>query len=512
MMKRLISTIGLLALLLGAATANGQPEQGPQGTAADEAPAAPPQAIQPERVKALERDAKALQSSFQQLQKTVKQLTDDKKRSDRRAVELAKQLEMLENVTTEIISSGEPEKIFSIYGFFDLNFRKLWIPDNVVLGDVLDQEPSFVFGSLNTYLDFKPSPDWRVLAEIRFLLNPIGDLETWEFKLLGTSYRRVNTGTSDAAAFSERFDYGSIEIERALAVWRRYQWLKVAAGLFLTPYGIWNIDHGSPTRMMVIAPFHYALQVFPERQLGVKVFGDVMLGQYGLEYALTLSNGRGPANTLKDSDWDKAVGGRLALRSAGKYTWKAGLSIYSGDFSDSKQVAELLPDMKSLDIDRVLTIRYRELALGADFSFTGGPFTLHWELLVNWRNYDDDHRPPAQYHTTSRFAAGIDTPYGQTAEADFVFWGTGIFIGYKLPTQLVNLTPYVSVNWTDVNDNTPYERVFGLNTGLNWRISDATVLKLEHMWGYWPNKRDPPQIMSGSGDIHILVTQLATAF
>ncbi len=76
MMKRLIATIGLLALLLGATTANGQPEQGPQGSAADEAPAAQPQTIQPERVKALERDAKALQSSVKQLQESVKQLTD----------------------------------------------------------------------------------------------------------------------------------------------------------------------------------------------------------------------------------------------------------------------------------------------------------------------------------------------------------------------------------------------------------------------------------------------------
>ena len=53
---------------------------------------------------------------------------------------------------------------------------------------------------------------------------------------------------------SDTVSWGSIILERAYIQWSKLDWLGVRVGQFLTPYGIWNVDHGTPTLITMFRP------------------------------------------------------------------------------------------------------------------------------------------------------------------------------------------------------------------------------------------------------------------
>jgi len=430
--------------------------------------------------------------------------------------EMEVEMEESEVSRADETEEAQGQKTFSIYGFFDINCQQWWVPQNGAL-QIIEEEfpkyPSFVFGNLNLYFDFNPLPSWRFLAEVRLLLNPIGDVESYESRFLGTTFRRVDATTTDPTNFGETFNFGSIEIERAQLEWTGLEWLNLTLGLFLTPYGIWNVDHGSPARMTVTAPFLYSSYVgaFPERQLGMKIHGTHLAGSVSLAYDLTLTNGRGVADTLKDSNWDKAVGGRFEAGYSGTWRWKAGLSVYTGEVTVSKKVLQIMPTPQKTS---EMTFQYRELALGADLQIDAGPFLIQWEILVNWRNYDDEHRAPLlldvkiDYIISEAFIA-ISNDYAP----DRFCWGTYLQLSYRLPLAKINLRPFVHVGWVDFDDNTRTDNMLSTMIGINWRISGAVVLKADYSWGHWPNKDTGGSGISfSSGDIQRVAVQASVAF
>lgn len=405
----------------------------------------------------------------------------------------------------------EAPPTLAIYGFFDFSFQKWWVPDEVLSGDLLDEEPSFVFGNLNLYLDFKPLQDWRMLAEVRFLLNPVGDTQTYEVALLGDRYQSVDVTTNEAGSFGESFEYGAIEIERAWLHWGRFDWLQLKLGLFLSPFGIWNIDHGSPTRILATVPPVYVLQLFPERQLGAQVHGSTFIRDVRLEYALTVSNGRGQASNLKDPDANKALGGRLVASQTGDLIWQLGVSWYWGDYSENKRVL-----LAPRDVVEETTVRYNEVSVGADASVELGPFALQAEILANWRNYDDAYRPPWIPRGSESFIPADQEVLAQAFPGrfrpDLGSWAAIAVLSYELPLRRVRLRPFVSATWLDLDDNVSYDNLIDLTYGLNWRVSGAVVVKVAQEWVHWPNKRDEPILLFGSDDVHRFSAQVAVAF
>ncbi|MBK8480636.1 MAG: hypothetical protein IPL40_05615 [Proteobacteria bacterium] len=500
------SPVGLMWLLLAlagapAARAQGSAEAPGKGaaSASDEAPGA--------RATSESADAQALR----RLSREVRALSARQDDDDRRRDEVQQQLAIAEEAATSLSLQLEAQRMLAIYGFFDLSFQKWWVPQRVLAGDLLDQEPSFIFGNLNLYFDFKPLPDWRMLAEVRFLLNPVGDTRAYEIPRLGERYRKVEVTTNDAGSFGESFDYGAIEIERAWLSWNRLEWLQLTAGLFLTPYGIWNIDHGSPTRLLATSPPVYVLQLFPERQLGLKLHGSTFLRDVRFEYALTLSNGRGDASNLKDPDADKALGGRLVAGGRGDWNWQAGVSWYWGDYSEIKRV--FVPPR---DVVKETTVRYREAAVGADLSLEVGPFGLQGEVLANWRKYDDDHRPAWVPRGSESFIPADQDVLAQAFPGQFrpdlASWAAIAILSYELPLRRLRLRPFVSATWLDIDDTIPFDNLIDLTYGLNWRVSGAVVVKVAQEWVHWPNKRGEPILLFGSDDVHRFSTQIAVAF
>ncbi len=427
--------------------------------------------------------------------------------------QMNRRVEELESTLSEQ-TIEETETTFSIYGFFDVNFSKFFFPEHLPLKQVTSENPKFLFGNLNMYFDFTPLEHWRMLAEVRFLVNPMGDATSFESPLLGTKFQRIHDSSNDLVNFGEKIRLGSISIERATVQWNQIDWLKLSAGLFLTPYGIWNIDHGSPTRLMAAAPFLYVFEMFPTYQLGLLLEGDLPVKGLHLGYVLTLSNGRSPVDKKGDLDADKALGGRIMLSGADTISWQLGVSWYWGHYTDQKEIGIAIPQ---IDFQKIPIEKYRETALGADLNLAWGSLGIQWELLANWRNYDDALRPPSLTYPIDVFmGSGLpseaDALLGGHRAADRLTWGMSTTFSYELPFNAVRLRPYVNIVWMDFNDNIIYDNLFGMVFGLNWRIGGKVVLKPEFAFGHWPNKAPQPMLMYGSDNMYRINMQLAIAF
>ncbi|MBW2735221.1 MAG: autotransporter domain-containing protein [Deltaproteobacteria bacterium] len=400
-------------------------------------------------------------------------------------------------------SPPEQSRRLRVYGFFDVNFRYIRFSDEG-LGRLLSHDdPMFVFGNLNIYFDARPSPNWRFMTEIRFLLNPVGDTMTMENPLTGESYEGVDTLTADALYPFDEFNFGAIEIERAHVTWQRLDWLRITMGLYLTPFGVWNVDHGSPTRATALTPIIYATSAaafFPERQLGIKVHGQVQLDDVDLDYEVTLSNGAGTAATLVDPDKDKALGGRIRLGGRWPCLWKLGLSGYAGRKSAFKQRIALAP---TFALVRELTVASSTYSLGLDLAATWGPWVFQAEVAAGWVDFEAGHRPEA-----------IRGP--GTYTADRFQWGAYGFLGYELPFSWIALRPYFSFNWVSPDDNLPKDFAYAATGGLALRPAHSVVMKVEYTFSAVESEADIAALAFRDSKLkdesHNLYIQIAVAF
>src|SRR5690606_945416 len=147
------------------------------------------------------------------------------------------------------------------------------------------------------------------------------------------------------------------------------------------PYGIWNVDHGSPVIIGVRRPYVVGEALIPERQTGIQIYGSQLLGMVEIGYHLGLSNGRGPLDSFQDLDKNKAVTGRLFFNvdsELGDIT--LGGTVYRGRFTD-RFSRTVLNTTGETDIEHVPTERYEELGLAADLRWVHEGLTIQGELI-----------------------------------------------------------------------------------------------------------------------------------
>ncbi|CAN5820055.1 hypothetical protein BH11MYX2_BH11MYX2_36370 [soil metagenome] len=324
-----------------------------------------------------------------------------------------------------------------IYGFADFTYLHVG-----AVGAVVPTTSAFTVGNLNIYLKKNLARRWRSLAEVRMLFTPNGS-----GNLVVAPY--TSTATTDPANEERPIHWGGISIERAYVEYDATSWLTVRAGHFLTPYGIWNIDHGSPVIISVGRPYEIGEELFPQHQTGIEVFGTHRVGDYGIEYHATVSNGRNPYEATRDPDRKLGIGGRFAVEAPWAGTFRAGVSAYSGT---------ALEESGGI---------YKELALGADVSWNHGGFHAQGELLSQQRVYDEGHRAPGQF--------GFE-PDGRA-------WGAYALAGYRFDA-VWNAMPYAVFE-----HYVPYDPTFlsahtnGVTAGINLRPTPTVVLKAEVLRG-----------------------------
>jgi len=355
-----------------------------------------------------------------------------------------------------LVEEAATEAPLKLYGFLDFGFNRFFTSEKSQLNFLFPTPAStFLLGNINLFIDANPWPGWRSLVEIRFTNLPHGEERSFATPL-GDEYVRTDTRTTDftSPALRSEVVLGSIIIERAWAEYAFTDAAKLQAGYFLTPYGIWNQDHGTPTLISLLLPAFQADEYIPNRQLGLQLYGSVYVPGWQLGYHAYLANGRGPSQV--DLGEEKAFGGRVFATSLGgslKATF--GVSGYRGTETDiQKTVVSVAP--YELEIEEVGHMD--EWSVGADASLDAGPLRLRAEGMVK-----------------SRYAAhGKPRLYN---EPDAHYWDGYVLAAYALPW--LGLEPYgyfeVMHSPSDLGDT-----VLIPSAGVNVHFNPSAQLKTQY--------------------------------
>lgn len=401
-------------------------------------------------------------------------------------VDVEGQLQDEQPGATDSILSGDALKI---YGFGDVNYRQLLVPKTSPWLIYLNRHPSFMVGHLNFYFDSQLAERWRALAEVRFTYLPQG---SW---YSGPDGRVIHKDSHGADYMNETRDrpVGGLMIERAFIEYSALPFLSVQAGQWLTPYGIWNVDHGSPVIIGVSPPYIVGSHLLPEAQVGLLAYGRISLvDDLELGYALGLSNGRTDLIEYEDLDNNKAVTGRLALTYRGFGELTLGSTFYAGTTTDNSRAIYFDAGGPKSREDVFYEVKERSWAFDLRFIKSGLHFQA--EAIINERKFTERGRPTQN--------GGL--------EPDRRNIGGYALLGYRTP--LAGIMPYVkaedspdpAIQAVGVNQN-----VVLIGGGLNFRPVPRVVLKAEFTHGFFPGVK--PNTF-GDNPINALESQIAWAF
>jgi hypothetical protein len=377
-------------------------------------------------------------------------------------------------------------------GFTDFSFVANVSSKDSALRKIAYQFPSFSIGNLNLYMNASLADSWRLLAEVRFLYLPQGN-----------SNFPTNTSQQVAPYDATALDYaddqraltwGGVQIQRVQIDFTPHPLLNFRVGQFLTPVGIWNVDHGSPTVIGVYRPYIIGEGLFPERQTGIQAFGEWSGDSNLFGYAVTLSNGRGPSDAFADLDNNKGIGGRLYWTSSAFGSLTLGVSGYKGTYSSRNREYGLQTPAGQppvLEGKNPLTLQYREQSIAADVRFQYHGLLVQGEAMQHEVVYTNGFRPGqnglifADYRDRGYYAlAGYRLPW-------FGIMPFATFEGYNFASQ--PFTPPANAE----------------SIGLNVRPEPTVVIKLQyHVSQLGGESSTQPY----RGTLKRILTQLAVAF
>lgn len=248
--------------------------------------------------------------------------------------------------------------------------------------------------------------------------------------------------------------WSGIVLERSWIEWGRYDAFRLRSGYFLTPYGIWNVDHGSPVLISSVLPGFWAGEYFPTRQLGIQALGNFQLGDFELGYRAWVGNGRNPGQT--DVDKNKHVGGRVFLTRQGPVNFTLGAS---GFWGKNKNYEQSIASTSPFRVGSRKTVDYTEFGLGGDLSVNVGELRLRTEIVMNDERYATDFRP-------------MPTPVSY--QRDRMRWDAYAVLAYRMGT----LEPFIYVEH-DRRPSLEDDAVSIYSGGLIYHLLPKTQLKFQ---------------------------------
>jgi hypothetical protein len=423
---------------------------------------------------------------------------DEGEHANDAAVEAAS-LEALGLTTAE---ATETYPKLDVYGFIDFTY---WQP--VQKADnrwafVIPNVPSFQVGNINLYIASQMSKNLRSLLEVRFTYLPHGKNRSTQEDMANPAY--ISTAASDYTDSERPIKLGAIEIERVQLEYAPYEWLTLVMGQWLTPYGIWNVDHGTPTTMLAHRPYLVGEELIPERQTGIMAQGALRVGSNRFGYHFGISNGRGPLDSYYDMDKNKAVTARVFWQNysvAGDFT--LGGSTYVGRFTDAQRSLKLVAEGKAIVIKPVDTVKvqYDERTFSADAQLTRGGLRLFSELAMNIREYTDTGRPPV-----GGLFALIEPTKANALTPDQRRWGGYLTGGYRF--DWFGVMPLAQIEYFRLDDPV-LPQVFAWYAGVNIRPHESVTFKLHYGQAHFlkADSRGP-----GKDTLQIVESQVAWAF
>jgi hypothetical protein len=355
---------------------------------------------------------------------------------------------------------------------------------------ILNPKPSFAIGNLNVYLTKNLTESIRTMAEVRILYLPNGVSTSLMDSTL------VSTAVADYNDFGRPLRWGGVEIERVYVEWAAHQLLTIRVGQFLTPYGVWNVDHGSPTIITTGRPYVIGYNFFPERQTGFEVYGRweaTSNGSFG--YHLTLSNGTGPASEYLDLDYNKAVGGRIFWEYRKWGELKIGGSAYYGRNTNSVNQLGIVDG--NLNKTEQIKTQFDSLALAADATFKYRGIHVQAEFATQ----------ELKFTPSGRTASLSLTTFQNAYPSDGFRYGGYLLLGYRF--DWFGIMPFALLQKVGGVDSIlqSQDRSTTAGGGLNIRPIDSLVLKLEYAQVFFTKAQTIPGF-----DFKVFSAQLAWAF
>jgi hypothetical protein len=385
-----------------------------------------------------------------------------------RLAALEARLAEVDAATTSLATASDAarEPAFRLYGFIDMGLQRVWAHDDVVLPT---RKTTFVLGNINLYLDFHPATDWRALVELRLTNYPAGT-EQYGVPLLGVPYTRTSA-TSPDPGNGDGYDtvrWGALVLERAYLQWQHDPRLGVRVGQFLTPYGIWNVDHGTPTLIALYRPQAQSNEMFPQHQLGIELYGRLAgwpAPRWQLDYHAYVSNGR-TQGVVALTD-DKMVGGRAVISTLHPVPMSFGVSAMRGRFVDQQHNV----NAQTGATERPDVVMYEERALGIDASVDLGALRLRGEAAVRHKAYGFDQR--------DQWSPGVYVADGDELDAYAI-------AAYRIPATRFEPYAYGELyQWP-----TPVGEHLALGSlGVNTYFTPAIQLKLQALYSTWLDGR-----------------------
>ena len=353
----------------------------------------------------------------------------------------------------------ERERLLRIYGFADFGIMRSIAPEDPRLASKFTTPLTFYLGRLNLYYDATPSPDFRFLAETRLSLYPNGtsagiDTSTGQVKRNTTAVNDVSSPNPTATV-----NWGSIILERATLDWTRYALFSVRAGLYLTPFGIYNVDHGSPTLINVTLPGYLSQDWIPLRQLGVQVFGSYPLAPWEIGWMATVGNGR--SDGVLDLGDSKSYGGRVFARRQGELALTLGGSaLYQPDRQNREQFGMAADG--SITYTNTRVVESSLLTVGGDLALDFRGFRLRSELV--WHQ--------VRYTAGKRALAADDINGGYAPDMRNVNWY--VIAAYRY----WRIEPYALSDLTSVSPSqSTIDKAWGVGGGANLYLRPNLILK-----------------------------------
>jgi hypothetical protein len=383
-----------------------------------------------------------------------------------------------------------------IYGFADFGYFQLFNSRDSTWASVYRKYGSFFVGHLNLYLAADLAEEWRSMIEVRFSYLPHGN-ETTDPTTGATI--RANTSVADYAEYDKVNRWGSILIERAWLEYAPFDFFSVRGGQYLTPYGFWNEDHGSPVIVPIQRPFVIGESLFPERQTGLEFHLRKPIDQSTVGLQVTLSNGRGPVDTYRDLDANKALGARAYFSTKlldGDLD--VGTAIYKGSYTDSYEQAgvDVSGPTPVLQGEVIRTVHYDELSLAGELRYRYEDLLVQSEVIMNEVAFEDRLRPES---------VGIDAQFH--AVPDYRRWGTYALVAYRTP--LLELMPFFMYQFNSFADQELTAPGHGYTFGLNMRPTANVVLKVEYTYAPFD---DVGSAGFNNEPLQMFATQAAWAF
>jgi hypothetical protein len=483
--RSLVSITALLYVALGVTTAQAQPPAPAATPSTSDSPApappAPPSPVSPPLID--DRLAK------QQAQ--IDELVAKSKDQEEQVAALKEQ------AATASDDASSFSRLLSFWGFSDLSFGGMDFDNDHALYKV--QTPSkltFFSSGINLYAKSEMTRTLSALVETRLTYSPNGYADSWpaQINVRGTTIQSEGTfgrvDTSTRGPYSQlQYRQDGLLIERAYMEWKPADWFGVRAGRFLTPFGIWNEDHGSPVLIGVDYPQFMNFNIVPIWQLGVEAFGSTELGDdLRLEYALTVANSRGPEDEYKDLTNMKAVGARVKLvYNPEPLLFRIGGYAYYNHYRDTQDNIQIqltpaltLDPAYSPSFGSTTTVNsaYDETVITGDAEVR----IRHLRIIAEFARQTVVYAMPTQVDSQDKLLKGV--PFN-VAIYDPSHYGLGGYVmaAYEIPfhTTALDFTvmPYAGYDYVAPSTTVPVRNNVQIRGGLNVKPSPYVTLKIE---------------------------------